>query len=130
MNSQPQDTTRARTAAEYIVEQLNAGILMGSAHFSVAHVQSSYDDVHVHAVLLIYTNHCGALLDALTRLAQLGITIDGMHQLGGKYQGSLEIDLLLNPVQRKRKPIKPVDPLPFDDYIDRQLGYSDEEIPF
>lgn len=118
---------KEQTASQYIAEQIAAGVLMGSQHYSVANVQQSYDKVHVHVVLLIYTNHCGALLDALMRLAQMGVTIDAMHRLSGKYEGSIEIDCLINPVQRKSKVPKAPHPLPFDDYVAHEdIEYVDQ----
>lgn len=91
------------SGAAYIADQIEAGVLMGSSHFSVAELQQSYDGEHCHVVLMIYTNHCGALIDALQRLAQLGLSIDGLHRLHGRYEGCLEIDIIINPRPRRKK---------------------------
>lgn len=91
------------SGAAYIADQIDAGILMGSPHFSVGPVQQSYDGDHCHVVLMIFTNQCGALIDALQRLAQLGLSIDSIHRLYGRYERCIEIDIIVNPRPRRKK---------------------------
>ena len=105
----------AITNANYIAALIGEGLLDRSDHYEVAAVQESFDNERVHVALLVRTNMCGAILDALTKLSVVGLTVCGLYRLHGPYEGGVELDVIVNPRPPRPKKAAPFAPLPMDD---------------
>jgi hypothetical protein len=91
--------------SEYIELMLNDGLFAAAYHFKFEQAGQDLDEMTAHAVVRVFTNECGALIEVLQRLHPLGCTLTGLHRLHGSLTGCLEIDIQLMPRHTRR--VKP-----------------------